>query len=429
MGLSSIKSDIVIIGGGISSLGVVLALNEIGEKKIIVVRDLPGFTAIAGGNFNFILHRREEEQKRTVDIIYEEFGRILTPKEITDALNRLVGFLDLYEFLWESPPFLVVNDKGKTNSVPLKPKQKFDLREVKKELIVVIDLWGLIHIKASHICNRMNQRGKFLGKNYKFVPVRIDFFKRRSDPLMKLVEVGRLLELQDAFERFFFTLKEGLKDYEERCGGVILPPILGVEGWREVYKKLKERVAIPVGEVYSSDGEIEAKRFETEFEERFKEEVEIIEGNVKQIRYNGRNIEEIVLEDGTIVKGEFFVMATGGFLGGGIVVKDGTIKEPLLNLDLNITPLSGYYFNYNDSTLWEGDFFGNHPIFNIGVKINNQFQPLKGNVRSFDNLWATGSLISLPLKRVAPSLTLDYLTGWKVGTIIGQVIKRSQTEV
>ncbi|WXG47482.1 MAG: FAD-dependent oxidoreductase [Candidatus Atabeyarchaeum deiterrae] len=96
------------------------------------------------------------------------------------------------------------------------------------------------------------------------------------------------------------------------------------------------------------------------------------------------------------VEAEKFVLATGSFIGGGIVEKDETAKEPLLNLPLfdeNGREADGVFIRTMLSS--EAVPMGGHSVFSIGVKVNENMQPTttQGEV-IYGNLFACGNILS-----------------------------------
>jgi glycerol-3-phosphate dehydrogenase subunit B len=85
-----------------------------------------------------------------------------------------------------------------------------------------------------------------------------------------------------------------------------------------------------------------------------------------------------------------FVLATGGFLGGGFGSdQHGRCWETVFNLPLSVPP---------DRSQWFRPLFldpEGQPVFRGGVTVNSQFQPLDGRGGVvYGNLWAAGGLLA-----------------------------------
>ena len=96
------------------------------------------------------------------------------------------------------------------------------------------------------------------------------------------------------------------------------------------------------------------------------------------------------------VEAERYILATGSFVGGGIIENEETVKEPLLNLPL---------FDENDSRV-DGPFIrtmlsnealpiNGQRVFSVGVKVSENMQPLSAQEEIIhENLFACGNILS-----------------------------------
>jgi glycerol-3-phosphate dehydrogenase subunit B len=111
-----------------------------------------------------------------------------------------------------------------------------------------------------------------------------------------------------------------------------------------------------------------------------------------------------------------FILATGGFLGGGFTARyDGQITENVFNLPVPALQHPAQWFTR--------DFLSplGHPIFKSGLQVNQAFQPVDaGKDVLYDNLYAVGSTLNhgdfvrqRALEGVA--LVTGYIAGERVG--------------
>lgn len=87
---------------------------------------------------------------------------------------------------------------------------------------------------------------------------------------------------------------------------------------------------------------------------------------------------------------ETIVLATGGFLHGGLTAEsNGAVHETVFNLPVDTSGLSA-------RTHWTSEvFFGPHPFSRFGVRVNNYLQPLDASGKpAAHNLLAIGSLLA-----------------------------------
>lgn len=96
------------------------------------------------------------------------------------------------------------------------------------------------------------------------------------------------------------------------------------------------------------------------------------------------------------VKAEKYVLATGSFVGGGIVENQETVEEPLLDLPLfdeNGSQVNAVFVRTMLSS--EAVPMNGHPIFSVGVKVNENMQPLTTQEEViYENLFACGNILS-----------------------------------
>jgi glycerol-3-phosphate dehydrogenase subunit B len=116
-----------------------------------------------------------------------------------------------------------------------------------------------------------------------------------------------------------------------------------------------------------------------------------------------------------IHKADYFVLATGGILGGGIATSPpGYAKYPICETALGL-PIQapGTRRNWLRSKFLAAE---GHPIFNVGLEVNAQFQPVdQAGGKYFDNLYAIGGgLGNCDLVRERSLEGVSLATGWVV---------------
>jgi len=106
----------------------------------------------------------------------------------------------------------------------------------------------------------------------------------------------------------------------------------------------------------------------------------------------------------------YFVLATGGFFGGGLQVRGDRIVEPLFKSPVTQPDSQGEWFHY--------EFLGRkgHPINKSGVRTNCRLHPLDGNGKVLlENLFAAGMILGHHDALREKSMGgVDIATGYKV---------------
>jgi glycerol-3-phosphate dehydrogenase subunit B len=107
-----------------------------------------------------------------------------------------------------------------------------------------------------------------------------------------------------------------------------------------------------------------------------------------------------------------YVLATGGLLGGGLVTNfEGEIREVIFNLPV-VAPGSRLDWFQQEFVTKTG-----HPIYQAGVRVNEQLQPVAENGRPlYNNLYAVGcTLASCDVIRERSLEGVALATGYNVG--------------
>jgi glycerol-3-phosphate dehydrogenase subunit B len=90
-----------------------------------------------------------------------------------------------------------------------------------------------------------------------------------------------------------------------------------------------------------------------------------------------------------IVKADAVILASGRFLGGGLIADRTRIREAIFDLPV---------YQPKNRQIWHSQTFFDargHAINRAGLEINDKFQPLLGNGhRAFETLFAAGSILA-----------------------------------
>jgi len=120
----------------------------------------------------------------------------------------------------------------------------------------------------------------------------------------------------------------------------------------------------------------------------------IVEGSVESAQTQNGRVHEITLGQGKnqeSFKVDHLILATGRYLGGGIV-KEKSFREPLLDLPLfsNGSEVKEVF----TGRLVSKKFLAEQDLFSVGVRTNQHLQPLDARGRLlYGNVWVAGSLL------------------------------------
>ncbi|MEM3750022.1 MAG: anaerobic glycerol-3-phosphate dehydrogenase subunit GlpB [Candidatus Jordarchaeales archaeon] len=177
-------------------------------------------------------------------------------------------------------------------------------------------------------------------------------------------------------------------------------PTLGLKKPYENMRIFEEETGTSVFELVSPPPSVPAQRLmEALEEEAIERGVRIFRG-YKAVGFEGegRSIKSVTLASGEKrfpAKAKAYILATGKFIGGGIVEERDKVKETVFNLPLydeKGEPLK----RQNISRLLAKSPFPRegHPLMGCGVKVNAQMKPVVNDEVAYDNLFAAGSIIS-----------------------------------
>jgi glycerol-3-phosphate dehydrogenase subunit B len=144
--------------------------------------------------------------------------------------------------------------------------------------------------------------------------------------------------------------------------------------------------------------------------------VERIAGRVQHVEVEGARARGLGMESGATLPCDALVLATGRFVGGGIVERGGQLVEPLLGLPLH--DLAGRRVDgLAASQLVRRDYEGEQPLFGTGVRTDMRLRPLgPDGLPRFANCFAAGDLLgSFDPARDRTGLGVALLSGRRAG--------------
>jgi glycerol-3-phosphate dehydrogenase len=200
-----------------------------------------------------------------------------------------------------------------------------------------------------------------------------------------------------------------------------LPAVLGLKNAHTVWHELQQELGCPVFEIPGLPPSIPGMRLHQVLCQAIQTQGgEIFEGmQVQKAECIGNEVVTVWSEAAARQKphrAAHYIFATGNFLGGGMISdSDGNVAETILGLPLKKPSQPSEWF--------QREFFSatGHPIFNSGIKVSQNFQPVDetGHVL-YKNLSVTGSLLADADPIRERSLEgIALATGYRVGERLG----------
>jgi len=199
---------------------------------------------------------------------------------------------------------------------------------------------------------------------------------------------------------------------------LLFPPVLGLEpaagtrGWIEATAGC--RAAELVGAPSLSLAGFRLDRALDAAQRRGR--VARIAGRVQRIEIEAARVRAVEMDGAVTLACDALVLATGRFVGGGIVERGGQLVEPLLGLPLH--DLAGRRVDgLSARQLVRDDYEGEQPLFGSGVRTDMRLRPLGSDgLPRFTNCFAAGDLLgSFDPARDRTGLGVALLSGRRAG--------------
>lgn len=382
------RISVVIVGSGIAAVSAVLEALVCGAE-VTVVRSRPGATALSSGAWDIATDPRRfagqlwSEISSPLDAVREICRRF--PIHPYTLMNQNEGF-DLPALLAHSvdrvssqmglhlkgslgQPFLALTPLGtvKTTAYVDRPHAAGNLLEMRDAVLLVVGIKGLPFSSslASTQLRRFHDRQGFpFCREIRSTEISLKNFP----PAFSSMELARLLDEDAKID----LLYESLLREASRVNAthVALPPVIGLDCTNHIFARLAETTSIHWFEILGLPPSLPGLRLQNYLDRTLRSSrITLKEGEAISVRVERRRVLSLKI-GGEDLPVERLILATGRFLGGGIVGDErGRIREGLLNL----------------------------PVFSkekAGVRIGPQLQPVdEGGRLLYENLWAAGSLL------------------------------------
>jgi glycerol-3-phosphate dehydrogenase subunit B len=375
--------DAVVLGNGLSGVSSAIALHQKG-KKVAIVHLGAGATDLSSGSWDFgpIASRRIA------------FGDNLQTPTYREALSRIGlegGF---------TRDFAAYQQGAEALIDALKPTLSFDLN------------WQLPHcllsmsggIRATYcvqsLQSRINlstSRGRRFGilssRCWRFRP---DLLAREWNARLKQLGIAAEVRAVDiplestgmdipltrvaadlaSSEKSVAALANALSRLDDSVDGYFLPPLFPSQ---DSFQSVESEVKVPLSEVLAAGEPTAGFRLRRALEQaliRF--DIPVFEVKKSQFSFLGDRLKSLSVElrkeaGSAVLNSDHFVLATGRFLGGGLVSSRGRVEESVLSL-----PLFG--LENGKATL--------------GLRADSQFRPTAEDGKAaYSNLFVAGSLL------------------------------------
>jgi len=376
--------DLIIIGMGLSGLMAAKTASEAGQKILIVGKgmgslslfsntidvlgQLPKTMAIGDGLSQWIKdHPKHPYAKAGLDRIME----------------ALSSFISLFP-----PPYsfqavgngncLIPTGAGTLRPTYLLPITMVSGTSLKEEDGLIIGFRGFKDFYADYVANQLNCRGVTLSLSEAF------------NHEITATALARLMEKESFRETIGRKIKEKLNG-ETHVG---FPALLGIHNPFMVKKDLEGIINAEVFEIPILPPSIPGIRIFNRYKEWLTQRgVTFLLGNsISKAILKGNRCEGVhVLNPpvSNLYSADRYILATGRFVGGGLVADEEKIFEPIFNLPVAQPKSREEWFR---KSFFDDSY---HPVHQAGISTDSSFRPTGGEGEVLlENVWVAGSILA-----------------------------------
>jgi len=389
--------DLMVIGAGMA--GMAAALFAARKGLSVAQAGLTGETLYASGLFDLygVAHgsRRElidnpwqalqELQKRHPDHPF----CMVAPDQIREGMDMLTGFLEAAGHPYaghadrNARVITPVGTIKRTFRVPVSMWAGVRALEEKTPCLIV-DVQGLRGFSAAQIVSTLKPSWPQL----RAVSIEVPWEKRLGPKYAE--HIARALEVEAPRRE----LADAIRPHLGKTKAVGLPAILGIHATEAVCKDLNRLLGVPVFEIPTMPPAISGTRLKEAFDIHMPRQgvTTFYHHRVHTAaqQENGCFVLEVgrTKPERTVVA-DHVLLATGRFLGKGLVPRREGIREALFDI-----PVS----QPENRSCWHRETFldpKGHAINLAGIEVDDRFRPLDTSGRPvYDNLYAAGSILA-----------------------------------
>lgn len=385
------KFDSIIIGGGLSGLTAGIKLAEAG-KKVALVAAGHSTLHFNSGSFDLL---GSDEQGATVASPVEAIAKLgkahpysrvadvaATAKEAKELLSRaglaVTGDASANHYRLTpmgvvKPAWLTINDYLTLTDAKALPYKN----------VALVNINGYLDFPVAFVADAVER----LGAKCTIKTISTDDLDaaRRSPSEMRATNIAKVLARPGALDEVAAAINGALNGKEDV---VLLPAVLGIADDKGV-ASLAKLVKTTVKFVATLPPSVPGVRTETLLRKRFQAlgGTYLAGDSVKGGKFNGSRLEsvETVNLEGTSLKADNFVLATGSFMSRGLSSNYQKVWETVFNLDVDASATRTDWAKQN--------VFDAQPYQEYGVKTNEKLQVSLGG-KVIENLYAAGSVLS-----------------------------------
>ena len=408
------KFNTVIMGGGLSGLTCGIALAQAGQRVAIVATGQSSLH-FASGSFDLLGYDSEgkavENPVEAINALpeshpYKKVGDVEKLAAQAQELLAAAGVKTtgkagknhnrLTPLGAVKPTWLTMEDYITIDGDKLNYKQ-----------VALMNIIGYLDFPTKFIADGLRK----LGAEVEVKPITLPELNeaRKSPTEMRATNIAKVLASEAIVKRLASEINAKAGNAE----AILLPAVLGIKN-SELAQLLKEQVNKPIHFVATIPPSVPGTRMQALLRKRFEalggtflNGDKAVKGEISSTKLNSIETEKLV---GTRLEADNFVLATGSFMGRGIVSDYEKVYEPVLGADVDFIADRAQWTRDN---VWEAQ-----PYMEFGVKTDAQLHVMKQG-KPLSNTYAAGQVLSGNNKvKLASGEGVDMLTALTVANNI-----------
>lgn len=415
-------TDVLVVGSGLAGLAAALAAASQG-KKVRVISEGMGCLAIGGGSIDVLGYNNIGQPLLSPydGFMYldpEHPYSLLGQEYVQEALDAIVDCanskgLDLqYARDKDGKP---LNFQMPTIAGTLKPTFIFQgdidpSLPAAAQKILILGIQGFRDFKPKLIINQLRRYNSWQDKDFSSLVLPQPF--QELGRSLNALDIAHVADREKGYNWMLENLKNRGKGYDL----VLVPPMMGAKAASPIRKAAREALGSPYLELLSIPPGVGALRLREalmlrlhELDTEFYENAQVIGAEVKEGKCSSLKVNAV----GRIVnhQAKSYIIATGGILGGGVILDAGSAREKIFNIPIPVPA--------NVDEWSEPEIFGSHLVTRLGVKVNKNLNPVdEKNIPILENVHFAGrTLGSYDYASEKSGFGVAAATGWRAGQL------------